>query len=409
MLEWANQFSICCFLTSNAYTSPYHSFDYLLAVGANQVFTPQTNWLSSFDGFVERIDDWIFGHISYDCKNETEGVSSYNDDHIGFPDICLFQPLIVIAIKDNKATISCLENIPEDILNNIRETTLPPAQRVTHSPAIYGRFTREEYIDTVNRIKAHIQRGDCYELNFCQEFYALNTLIDPLKTFKQLLQVSPVPFAAFYKHHDKYLLCTSPERYLKKEGNTILSQPIKGTMQRNREQTQADESLKQALYNSAKDRSENVMVVDLVRNDLSKICRENTVEVEELFGIYSFPQVHQMISTIKGTLKDNTSFASILKATFPMGSMTGAPKRKVLELIEKYERTKRGIFSGSIGYITPSKDFDFNVVIRSIAYNATKRYLNFQAGSAITFYADAETEYEECLLKVKAIKTVLDN
>ena len=145
------------------------------------------------------------------------------------------------------------------------------------------------------------------------------------------------------------------------------------------------------------------MIFDLVRNDLSKICKEGTVKAEELFAVYSFPQVHQMISTIKGELKDDISFAEIIKATFPMGSMTGAPKRSAMGLIEQYEKTKRQLFSGSVGYISPQKDFDFNVVIRSIFYNAEANYLNYLVGSAITFYADAEKEYEECLLKAKAI------
>ena len=170
-----------------------------------------------------------------------------------------------------------------------------------------------------------------------------------------------------------------------------------------------DKKSKDELSVSEKDRSENVMVVDLVRNDLARVCREGTVKVDELFGVYSFPQVHQMISTVSGELKDEISFTEIIKATFPMGSMTGAPKRKVMELIEKYERSKRGIFSGAVGYLTPEGDFDFNVVIRSIMYNASEKYLSFMAGSGITFYSDAEKEYEECLLKAEAMRRAIAN
>jgi para-aminobenzoate synthetase component 1 len=151
------------------------------------------------------------------------------------------------------------------------------------------------------------------------------------------------------------------------------------------------------------------MVVDLVRNDLSKVCEEGTVQVDELFGIYSFPQVHQMISTISGKLKNNISFSEIIRATFPMGSMTGAPKRRVMQLIEQYETTKRGIFSGAVGYISPDGDFDFNVVIRSIMYNKSSGYLSFQTGSAITFYSDPQAEWEECLLKAEAMKKVFQD
>jgi para-aminobenzoate synthetase component I len=149
------------------------------------------------------------------------------------------------------------------------------------------------------------------------------------------------------------------------------------------------------------------MVVDLMRNDLSKICRPGSVRVDELFGVYSFPQVHQLISTISGTLEKDTSFVNIIEATFPMGSMTGAPKQRVLQLIEQYEPTSRGIFSGAVGYITPVGDFDLNVVIRSLMYNETTKYLSYQVGSGITFYSDAAQEWEECLLKASAIKKVL--
>ena len=161
------------------------------------------------------------------------------------------------------------------------------------------------------------------------------------------------------------------------------------------------------ISGSKKYKSENVMVVDLVRNDVSQVSRAGSVIVEELFGIYSFPQVYQMISTIKGELKDETSFMDIIRACFPMGSMTGAPKKRVLELIDQYEKSNRGLFSGAVGYIAPGGDFDFNVVIRSILYNAQNRYLSFQVGSGITFYSDPLREWEECLLKAKAINTVL--
>jgi para-aminobenzoate synthetase component I len=232
-------------------------------------------------------------------------------------------------------------------------------------------------------------------------------MIDPVAVYKKLSKVSPSPFSALYKLHDKWLICASPERFLKKQGNNILSQPIKGTAKRITGNGQEDERNRQQLLHSAKDRSENVMVVDLVRNDLARVCKEGTVKVDELYGIYSFPQVHQMISTVSGELKENISFTEIINATFPMGSMTGAPKKRVMELIEQYEKTKRGIFSGAVGYISPKDDFDFNVVIRSIMYNATSKYLSFQTGSGIIFYSDPEKEWEECMLKAEAIRKVL--
>jgi len=232
-------------------------------------------------------------------------------------------------------------------------------------------------------------------------------VVDPLSIYAQLTQLSPNPFSCYYKLEDKYLLCASPERFLKKTGNQLMSQPIKGTFKRNTANVDADNLLKQQLYSSDKERAENVMVVDLVRNDLSRICKEASVKVAELFGIYTFPQVHQMISTIVGEVEDDVDFADILEATFPMGSMTGTPKKRVMQLINQYEVQPRGLYSGAVGYIAPNKDFDFNVVIRSILYNSTNKYLNYQVGGGITYYSNAEAEYEECLLKADSIRRVL--
>jgi para-aminobenzoate synthetase component 1 len=222
-----------------------------------------------------------------------------------------------------------------------------------------------------------------------------------------LLEISPTPFSALYGLNGKYLICASPERFLKKTGSEIISQPMKGTARRDLQDKNNDDHLKQSLFEDAKERAENVMVVDLVRNDLSKVCKDGSVKVDELFGVYSFPQVHQMVSTVSGELKEKVSFSEIIKATFPMGSMTGAPKIRVMELIDQYEPTGRGLFSGSVGYIDAEGNFDFNVVIRSILYNASTSNLSYYAGSGITFYSDAEKEWEECLLKAEAIRQVL--
>jgi para-aminobenzoate synthetase component 1 len=187
-----------------------------------------------------------------------------------------------------------------------------------------------------------------------------------------------------------------------------MSQPIKGTSRRSAYEKRNDQEEINLLLSDEKERSENIMVVDLVRNDLSKICKKGSVSVKEYLKIYSFPHVHQMISTIAGELRNDVTFTDILSATFPMGSMTGVPKKKVMELIEQFEKTKRGLFSGSVGYIDPEGDFDFNVVIRSILYNEMKQYLSIQAGSAITWKSDPEKEYEECNLKIAAMRSALD-
>ncbi len=311
-----------------------------------------------------------------------------------------------MQLKEDQLTIFC-DDDATIIFDRIQSCSAEIVSSIKNSPVIQNRISQENYLTTIKKIQQQILRGDCYELNFCQEFYAENASIDPIAVYHQLTELSPNPFAALYKLNDKYCLCASPERYLKKTGYMVISQPIKGTAKRDLVNKLQDEYSKTSLLNSNKERSENVMVVDLVRNDLSKICEEGTVKVDELFGIYSFPQVHQMISTVSGRLQKDLHWVDAIKATFPMGSMTGAPKKRVMELIEQYEQTKRGLFSGSIGYINPDGDFDFNVVIRSLLYNSTAQYLSFQTGGAITFYSDAAQEYEESLLKAEAIKAVL--
>ncbi|HLF46201.1 MAG TPA: anthranilate synthase component I family protein, partial [Chitinophagaceae bacterium] len=320
-----------------------------------------------------------------------------------------FEAEIMIRLSEKELIIESDGNA-ELIFRQLMETPVAVnAKREASSFELKQRFSKAEYQNTVIDLKWHILRGDCYEINFCNEFFAENVTIDPLLVYNKLSSFSPNPFSALYKTEDKFLICASPERFLKKEAGRILSQPIKGTSSRFLPDEDKDFLSKKNLSESRKDRSENVMVVDLVRNDLSQVCVQGTVTVDELFGIYSFPQVHQMISTVSGKLKENISFGEIINATFPMGSMTGAPKKRVMELIEKYEKSERGIFSGALGYITPDGDFDFNVVIRSIMYNDTEKYVSFMAGAGITFYSDPEQEYEECLLKAEAMKRSLSS
>lgn len=406
MLNWANRFNICCFLDNHQYTSGYQTIECMAAAGAAAVFSPQENILEALEKFCALHPDWLFGHLGYDLKNETEPLQSKHPDQIGFPDAFFFQPEIVVQLQEGQCTVSSLTKHPSLVFEEIQNTECAATvnqQAIDVKP----RISKDAYIATIQDLRRHILRGDCYEINFCQEFYAANTTADPLVLYKRLTEISPNPFSSFYKMDGRYLLCASPERYLQKKGSTLLSQPIKGTFKRNTENSDADELLKKQLKESEKERSENVMIVDLVRNDLSRVCKEGTVKVDELFGIYSFPQVHQMISTISGELKDDTGIADILKACFPMGSMTGAPKRRVMELIEQYEKTKRGIYSGALGYFSPGGDFDFNVVIRSILYNQSAQYLSYLVGGGITFNSDPEKEYEECLLKAAAMRKVL--
>lgn len=408
MLNWVNRFNICCFLDNHSYHLSHNSIECLLAAGSvAQIEAQAGTALNQLSNFYSRHNDWLFGHLAYDLKNETEHLTSSNPDGIGFPDLFFFVPEYVLQLNESSLSIGSTRNDHQQIFNDIisfhtEEKVYPAA-----SARIDNRYSKEEYVDTVEKLRQHILRGDCYEINLCQEFYAEGISLNPLSLYKSLSESSPNPFSAYYKLDHRYLACMSPERYLKKEGSRILSQPIKGTSKRNADNPGLDFININNLRYSEKERAENIMVVDLVRNDLSRICVQGTVNVDELCGIYTFPQVHQMISTISGELKKDVGLSEAIRATFPMGSMTGAPKKKVMELIDKYELTKRGLFSGSIGYVTPERDFDFNVVIRSVLYNASTKYLSFHTGSAITFNSDPETEYEECLLKAVAIKKAL--
>ena len=356
-------------------------------------------------------NDWQFGFISYDYKNKLEALSSDNFDRIHFPEKHFFTPEILFKIREGEIEVVYQLSFysQETITNIIAEIQLLV---ITESEfkeiKVAPRVSKEEYLKNVNALKHHIQLGNIYEVNYCQEYYVENVQTNPIDVYLRLNKKSPTPFSCFVKCGSKYLMSASPERFIQKKDNKISSQPIKGTIKRGATE-QEDEVLKKQLFSDAKERSENIMIVDLVRNDLSKIAQKSTLKVEELCGIYTFPQVHQMISTVSAEVQKEVNFEGIIKATFPMGSMTGAPKIRAMELIEEYEETKRGLYSGTVGYINKEGDFDFNVVIRSILYNQENNYLSFIVGGAITNQSDPEKEYEECLLKAKAMLEVLKN
>ena len=407
MLNWVQPFNIFCLLDNRQYHFEAPAFECLLAVGCKRmVEASKEDTFESMKSFSKDQNDWVFGHLAYDLKNEISPLSSTNYDGIHFPDAFFFVPEIVLQLTENEVNIFCDTDAAE-IFSAIESSAISLEKKLPALLHIQQRISANEYEEVIKKLQQHILRGDCYEINFCQEFFAEAAVIDPLSVYSSLVSISPNPFSAVYRLNDKYCICASPERYFKKSGRKIFSQPIKGTAKRNLSNHELDEYSKQRLLNSEKEKSENVMVVDLVRNDLSRVCKSGTVKVDELFGIYSFPQVHQMISTISGDLEDGVDWVDVVKATFPMGSMTGAPKKSVMEIIERYESTKRGLFSGAIGYVNPDGDADFNVVIRSILYNTSTKYLSFQVGSAITFYSNATEEYEECMLKANAMQQVL--
>ncbi|MDG1728350.1 MAG: aminodeoxychorismate synthase component I [Algibacter sp.] len=416
LLNWAQQFDDVVWLDSNQNsnkdTQKHYSYDAVLAVDA---FTSiKTDFHQGFEKLKEYqsyAKDWIFGYLAYDLKNDVEVLKSQNFDDLGFSDLCFFQPKKLFLIKDNQVEIQYLNFVDDEIDDDlfiIKRGVEVARGTVFSDIKIKLRIHKDAYFDKVNMILEHIHRGDIYEANFCQEFYAENTQINPLETYYKLNRISKPPFASFIKLEDKYVLSASPERYLKKQGDTIISQPIKGTAKRSMN-VDDDKTLKLNLSEDKKERSENIMIVDLVRNDLSKTALQGSVKVEELCKIYTFDQVHHMISTITSKIDLSTHPVDIIKSTFPMGSMTGAPKISAMKIIEDLEETKRGIYSGAIGYFSPNGDFDFNVVIRSILYNASKKYISYSVGGAITAKSDPLKEYEECLIKAKAMREVLEN
>ncbi|SCY29891.1 para-aminobenzoate synthetase component 1 [Flavobacterium anhuiense] len=409
LLSWAQQFREVVFLDSNSYPQQYSSFDCMLAVDA---FTSlKTDYYNAFEDlkqYQQNTKDWLFGYLSYDLKNDIENLQSNNFDGLNFPDLFFFQPKKVFILKGYELEIQYLLLCDDELEEDFGEIIQSPNSKFQslESLEIKQRISKDLYIQKVNKMLEHIHIGDMYEANFCMEFYAENAIINPLEKFQKLNEISQAPFSVFFKNYKQYLLSASPERYLKKVGDKIISQPIKGTSKRFSDPIE-DEKSKNILASDTKERAENIMITDLVRNDLSHTSQKGSVEVEELCGIYSFLQVHQMISTVTSKLDSKFSAVDVLKTTFPMGSMTGAPKISVMEIVENLEETKRGLYSGAVGYFTPEGDFDFNVVIRSILYNQENKYVSFSVGSAITSLSIPEKEYEECLLKAKAMHEVL--
>lgn len=353
--------------------------------------------------------DWLFGHLGYDLKNQLENLQSSHVSRIGFPDLHFYRPRFTLEFAGEEISLGYLpgdEAQANELLQLLLAETQPgETEADDHGPEIKnitaGR-SREEYLQQVSELLRHIARGDIYEINYCMEFFAEQVQLNPETCFRRLNAKAKAPFSALYRLRNNWLMCASPERYLKKTGRKIISQPIKGTIRRGKDAAE-DERLKNQLLNDPKERCENVMIVDLVRNDLSRVAERGSVRVEELFGVYAFETVHQLISTVAAELRPDCSGVDALKATFPMGSMTGAPKVRAMQLAEHYEGMKRGLYSGALGYFTPDGDFDFNVVIRSIQYNEASGALSLMVGSAITHYASPEKEYEECLLKAQAL------
>lgn len=416
-LTWANtHHEEVVWLDTNAYTEGQTPSRYQAILGVEAFTAIQTNAIGAFERLNEYqqvTKDWILGYLSYDLKNDTERLKSENADALYFPELYFFQPKKLFLFTGKTLEIKYLNMVGDEVNKDLKDifyTEINTSDKSLLKPEnkqVKNKINKEKYLKKIHDILAYIQRGDIYEVNFCQEFYIEKTSIDPLSIYHKLNHISQPPFAVFFKKSQHFLLSASPERYLKKQGSIVVSEPIKGTSKRGKNITE-DEHLKKALVNDPKERAENIMIVDLVRNDLSKTATKGSVTVEALCKLCTFKQVHQLISTVQSTINTSeTTPVDVIKTTFPMGSMTGAPKLRAMEIIEELEETKRGLYSGSVGYFTPEGDFDFNVVIRSILYNEAEKYVSFSVGGAITSKSNPEKEYEECLLKAKAMKQVL--
>lgn len=395
MKKWKN----ICFLNSNDGTG-------ILSFGIQNEF--MLNEGQALDQLQHYIDQnkgsYLFGSLAYDLKNSFEQLSSKHSDQLAYPLAHFWVPKFVIKLE--KEQFEYLQGEQDEESFQFLDYFME--EEIDHNFHSFpyrfeARTSKERYISQVEKLKSYIQRGDIYEVNYCQEFFAENVELDfPMDTYFKLNHITKAPFSTFLQTDKHAIFCGSPERYMKKTGDRLLSQPIKGTAPRGAD-SQADDALKQHLQNDPKERAENIMIVDLVRNDLSRIAKKGSVQVSELCGIHTFETVHQMISTIECEVEKEVTFLDILNASFPMGSMTGAPKVEAMKIIDETEDFNRGIYSGSIGYISPSGDFDFNVVIRSLIYNREKKYLSCSVGGAITILSDPEKEYEECQTKIQKI------
>lgn len=407
-LSWAQQSPVFAYYYDCHIAYPQQGFRHLLAVGVRrEVPMRPGSHLPDLGAFHGQHLCWLFGMLGYGLKDELERLESRHPDFIGMPAAYFFEPEHLLACDAQGHWQVLHSSMPAtQLMEAIAAAPLPTIPQEPQGLKMHARMQRADYLQKVRQIQDHITEGDVYELNLCMEFFSEEASIDPLSTFLQLSACSPMPFTAFMRLHDRYLLSASPERFLKKAGDELLSQPIKGTIRRG-STPQEDEQLREQLRHDEKEIAENMMIVDLVRNDLARSCRIGSVQVPELFGIYGFRQVHQMISSVSGRLHPEVPWSQSIAHAFPMGSMTGAPKVMSMRLIERYENAQRGLYSGAVGYVTPQADFDFNVVIRSIFYDQAQKRISFQVGSAITIDAQPEAEYDECLLKAQAILQVL--
>lgn len=345
---------------------------------------------------------WWFGHLSYDLKNATEALESRHPAWVSWPDLAWFQPEIVCAVTRREPDVLQVFGTRDFELPSIVEREV-----AEDAPVFRAAESEHAYLNRIEQIREDIAAGTYYEMNHCVEFRAEAMNPDLYALWRRMYRRAPAPFAALYRLGSGTALCASPERFLCLRNGRLISQPIKGTAPRHPD-TDEDARLREALAADPKNRAENVMIVDLVRNDLSRTCLPGSVQVPELFGVHSFAQVHQLISTVTGIPKPGIRPADMIRAAFPMGSMTGAPKVEVMKHIEDYENFRRGLYSGSLGYCDPEGDFDLNVVIRTLQYDSQTQRMAYHTGGAITWDSDGAKEWQECQWKAASVLRIFD-
>ncbi len=410
LLEQSGGFDHSCFLHSNSASGRH--YDWLVALGAKRVLTASAgNALEKLRLFQNNGSGWLFGYLGYDLKNETcqpqrsvGKLTSLLPDRIGFPDLCWFEPEYLFVCENGAVRQLAGDHFPRR--EPLSPTTAAKPLNGLAAPQIQCDFQEGLYAQSVESLRRHVREGDVYEVNLCATFFMERTELDPLQTFRALNERSLAPFSGWFRAGDRHLFCASPERFLARSGNRVWSQPIKGTAARGLTTTE-DAAMAEALKRSEKDRAENVMIVDLVRNDLARCCQPGSIQVPVLCELNTFATLHHLISTVEGQLLPGTDVVDVLRATFPMGSMTGAPKIMALELIERYEQSRRGLFSGALGYLKPGGDFDLNVVIRSLLYHSGTGTVVWPAGGAITWDSEPLNEWKEILTKAAAMETVV--
>jgi para-aminobenzoate synthetase component 1 len=346
----------------------------------------------------------VIGYIGYEMKHHFEELVNYHKKDTNSHDLYLVKySLLHITdntleksywIFDNSLTIDRVKSIITSIENTpIQVANFKSIDQIKHN------FTKLQYLDSINKTINYIREGDIFQANITMRFQGKYSGT-PFKLYETLRQTTPNPFFA-YLDFEMPIISTSPERFFKIETNKIYTYPIKGTVKC--EINGIDQ--KDTLLNSQKDRSENIMITDLLRNDIGKFCKQGTVNVTELCGIRQFNNIYHLESVIQGELKEKTTFYEILKAMFPGGSITGAPKIRSMDIIEELEYTSRDIYTGTIGFFGTEGFIDTNIAIRSIYFDDSNYY--FHAGGGITTYSDPNEEYNELLLKIQKISETI--